>query len=446
MAKMGKKGEAVTSFAFVKTSMKLIGAVGAGLLLLGQGGVGMAQKAKSATPDLAAQRKAARAEGLPLTPVDLKRNPPVPDEENAAFAYQQIMGEMENLPDWEERTKQLDQWLLGERVEQGSALARKFAADTAPFLARIEAATRLPNSEFYRDYTEGEDTTDTNYRRLRALLIVLLTQVRVQSADSSASKAMQTMGSVARLTQHLHFERTPVALELMDNFEVVTLPLWMQLMQRTLKQPDGLANARAVAQAFGTLPNMAALYGSPIFGSFARLQRMRQDHRYHYVVTTEQGKVEIDWEDADATEARALDYARKANALLLRFSDKPTETAKDLKLLNEQQKEKVRSDRTYSFAYAQSRIVEETMPIMLELVAVHRMRQIVLELAAIHQQGKAFPKSLEELQGVSVEDPLSGKPFGYSHTERSFQLSSVGRNGQADKGTKKSDDIVLAFP
>jgi len=190
-----------------------------------------------AAASLPAELKAAKAEGLALTPEDLIQTPRVADERNAALLYQQI--NLANITSTDEDV------LTAVRKPHPTPAQRKAASavilKAAPALLLAEKAADLPGCDFHRSWALGPDLPLPEYGVLRKLARVLAAKAAIQADSGYPEEALRSIRIGACITYHL-------------GDEPILIPLLVRIAIERLRYPRCSAGRNMLAGASSSGP------------------------------------------------------------------------------------------------------------------------------------------------------------------------------------------------
>ena len=178
----------------------------------------------TARQELAIVRAEASALALSVAPAR------VPDGDNAALVYQQVIENMETEGFWPPAAR--DQWLMW--LDPAQEEADFTDPDLAAFLElqqgllqMIRDATQLPSCYFERDYAHPSiDMQLPELQGLRAMQRLLALQARFESGQGHVAEAVTTINAMYRLAEHTGLEPVLVTALLtiaMENMATKTL-------------------------------------------------------------------------------------------------------------------------------------------------------------------------------------------------------------------------------
>lgn len=154
------------------------------------------------------QAKLARAEGIPLSASEIAAHIPViPDTENAAPYYRQLVG----LKFDSNRSVALS-WQVNFRSSRPDIQsAEKFLASNTSILEPVERATLLPHCNFNRDWNEGYAILNREYAPIKSAAKMLLLRGAVAAAKNNSQLAILELRRTLQMSRHLSEEPSEIS-------------------------------------------------------------------------------------------------------------------------------------------------------------------------------------------------------------------------------------------
>jgi hypothetical protein len=401
--------------------------------------------------DLAAQRAAARREGIPLKPSELQAPLP-PTDRNAAPVYRQLAELLQEKP-LDVGTDAIRGSLGVHVAHPAEAVDRvqKLLTERQDVMALIHEAVTKPACVFQRDWSRGTLMEFHEFAPIREAARLLKAESYFLAREGRYQEAIEKQTLGFRVAQHTAVEPFLIA-------QLVGLAcesIAFSGLENTLCMagPDaGVAEAARQAVAAhrlaprlsralkGELVLFSATLGAMRNGSYyAALEEMRKDAAESPAapglieedvrkMTPRQRQVRSQW--LDALEARFIGEMR---ALIARC-DQPYPTFKPfIQRLQDRERQPswnplVQQSQMMSSVYAQAN----------GRFAQSRAREEVLLAGAAALAYKAqhgmFPDRLEAALPQPPTDPLTGKPLHYRREPEGFVVYSVGEDGSFDGG------------
>src|SRR5579871_3520726 len=143
--------------------------------------------------------KAAKQEGLLMTPADLERPVPVPDNQNAALLYSQFPPV--KVSDQEDAVRSAV--LKGKATAADRQATQRLLDKAAPQLRLAEQAAALPDCDFHRNWKLGPNLLLPEYAPIRETARLLGVKAVMQSDAGHPEAALHTVWVGMRMAQHL---------------------------------------------------------------------------------------------------------------------------------------------------------------------------------------------------------------------------------------------------
>jgi hypothetical protein len=397
-----------------------------------------------AAATLPGEIKAARQEGLPLTPADLTGSVAIPEEQNAAPLYARL-GSVNVYP-------KADDYLIavikGKATNAERKAAQRLLLRAVPQLRLVEQAAMRTDCDFHRDWSLGPDLLFPEYAPIHQTARLLAAKAMLQSEAGQPEAALATIRIGAHMAQHVGKEPTLVAVRLRLNIEGILDRVAQQVFNRAADRPDLSRMAEQTEQAFGLSPDL----DRGLRGEFVMCRIMVDTLR------KDKGGSWLKAGLADAYEAHSVSFWRRVFAAEKRTTGDPMATYSAIKAVDDAEaaleKDKEGSLKpTYEWS---DLLCPKLAPIADRVVrndAQRRLRHVLVALLSYRRRTGHFPPSLGLLTPAAPLDPYLGLPLHYRRTASGFRLYSVGPNLRDDGGnvipSKEGElppDIVTTFP
>ena len=397
------------------------------------------------------QRRAARREGLPLLPEDLRRNPPVPEGQNAA----PILRELHRL--WESKPeKERDAWASAAshcyQHPENPKLRVAFEAGVRKYSDLVQLAEKVttrPHCDFAYDWSVGvnfddsELTSVNNFARLFATRSLIATKPKVAFAEAAHA------ANLGRLLQE-----TPTLIHVMLGAAAQAAADKAYISSLKRFGPSHLA--RETLTAFGTTPDPEFYCRGEIVMVLATLKQQRERRTKPPTEGNSMWGNSSSWESISSIsplagpywEERVLLFWREVFGILRTTRDDPIRRG----YLLEVQINRWSNDRLH---LPQNLIALILGPIYAQGIistpkkaeTSRALRETTLSLLETKAKTGAFPE-----KPTLPRDPYSGKSLGYRREGSGCAVWSVGPNGNDDGGValskkdRKVLDLVVWLP
>lgn len=400
---------------------------------------------------LPAELSAARRDGLPLSPADLRPSPPVPPSQNAAPIYRQIdvaFRARQSLADADGETAAAA--LRRSATEADKQKVRAALARWEPQMRLAETAAGRTGCDFARRWELGPELEYTEFPSMRRLARFFAVRALLDSDAGRPDAAFRSIAVGAKIGRHAATDPTAIGLLMQIAIGAIMNREFQRVVVANKNRPDILRLASQATRAFGPPPDLRhALRGEVVMGRVAVDMIPRGGPSAKRVSSGR--RLGEKWA-ADAFDARLLSDWRQAFAALKADQTNLPAAYRALKTLDEQQ-----AAHDQEPTYEVNGIV---IPVFSRLVlkVMHgeefaRLRQTLLALVAFRQKTGGYPSALAALPSPVPPDIFTGRPPRYRKTSDGFLLYSVGEDGRDDGGKTHSEergkgapDIVVSDP
>ena len=407
---------------------------------------------------LPVERAAAKRQGIPLTPEDLIRTPPVPSAQNAAPLYREITASLQQM--------QPASWdgvrpvILNQATEADRRMTRLLLDQYRSIMERAEQASRLQDCDFQRDWKLGVNVPFPEYSYLRQIVRLYAAQATLQCDTNQPLNAFHSLLIAARIARHMGQDSCVNSL--------MTRAMMASTIDRPLIRTIQIYGNRSETLQLAT--QIEELIGEPfdlekgLRGEcVVRLQtltllRKNDPHAlapgYAPLYPPHASKQIV----LDAWEVHCLSYWRGLMSGVSSVEGDPMETYRVVKAATVTENAEIVGVRkhlkpTYEMSPQLESDYSDVAQRLVVIEARHRLRQTLIGLLAYRLQKGQFPEKLTELKPLPPEDPFARQPLHYRKTKTGFLLYSVGINLADDNGDGGSrirggdpPDIVIAFP
>jgi hypothetical protein len=242
-----------------------------GLALASSPVVGLLTLSISGPSLLERQRAAARREGIPLTPEDLRPNPPIPDSQNAGPLLKELTKRYRTLPEKERIAwEKLSGDLL--KAPEDEALRATFLDSEQRYATLIhlaQDASALPHCDMAYDWSQGPDLLFPEFAVLRQFARILTAKAYLAS---DATHAWTSIAQAAQLGNRIG--ETPCLIAALVSVAIHAIADKGYIA--TLKRFGPSQQAHATLAAFGAPPDPELYFGGEVILSTVAMKQMRQ--------------------------------------------------------------------------------------------------------------------------------------------------------------------------
>lgn len=218
------------------------------------------------------ERRLARQEGLPLTPDDLRRKPPLTSAENAAIEYKVL------FPHFDLKSKEntaVSNCRLGKPKPGDEMLAAAVLQRLREPLAALVVATRKPHCDFEKDYSQGANLLFGELARAKQAAKLLSLQARAEADRGQLDRAIDTLAATQRLARHVGEEPAVIAYLVDISIESIVHQQFAYVLQRATRNDSALRYAQKAVDGFGPLPSIRFALGGEIVMGQIEIPRIR---------------------------------------------------------------------------------------------------------------------------------------------------------------------------
>jgi len=409
---------------------------------------------------LPAELAAARREGLPLEPSDLRRKPPVPDSRNAAPFLREMAREYE-----QSRAVATDGDVLAAlrrpgRTDADRDAARAVLARGSRMVDLAEKAAARPDCDMEKPYELGPDVTFPEFAAARQAARLLAMRAVLSSDARRLQAAFRDIATGYRLGHLVGREPVVIAMLVRIAVEAIMGRAFEQIVLDHIREPRVIRLAQGALASQGPLPSIEhACRGEVIFGRISmKIVRRGGDLG---ALTGSQPSADLRRQTAseagrnafcDASEARIVAFWRKSFAAL---REHPGDYAaqSDAQAAAIREVEANSRKPSYLLADILAPVFARVGDKILQLQVLRKLRAQLLRIVGYCNRTGVFPTGLRDLGGTLPMDPFSGMPLLYRRTASGFVLYSVGEDREDDGGIgvkpgpdKPVPDIVVQYP
>lgn len=399
---------------------------------------------------LPAELSAARRNGLPLSPADLRPSPPVLPSQNAAPLYRRIDAAFrarQSLADADGATA--GAFLRPNGRGANRQKVRAALARWEPQMRLAEQAAGRAGCDFARDWKLGPSLLLPEFASMRLLARFLAARAILESKAGRPDAALRTIAVGAKVGRHMSANPLAIALLMHLAVQAIMDRSFIRVVVMNKDRPGILRLAADTNRAFGPPPNLRhALSGEVVMCNImSEMLRDRSKPRPPLsFLSSSGGARQI---AGDAWQARMLSYWRRVFAALRANGDDMPALSHALKALADQQDANANKP-TYEMGALLMPVFSKIPLKMMQGEEQARLRQTLLALVLYRQKTGGYPSNLAALSSPAPSDIFTGRPPLYRKTADGFLLYSVGEDGRDDGGKsfpgKAALDIVVSDP
>lgn len=421
------------------TGVTLAASPVAGLFTLAVAGPGLLEK----------QREAARREGIPLIPEDLKRNPPVPESENAGPLLKELTRRYSAIPEAEKRAydKLYEAFSKSPDDPAARAALQKGLVSYTELLALAERASALPHCDMGYDFSLGPNLLFPEFAVLRHFARMFAARAWLAT---EADAAWEDIARTAKLG-NLIFETPCIIAALVG---VAIHGIADRAYIATLKRFGPSSKARETLQAFGPPPEPEHYFGGEVILGTVAMKLLREGK-------LRGGEIVGDSEDSSAWrsiagvapiaapiwEKQILLFWREAYPIVreVQRTGRYEELGPRLEALGKSwERDRINVAQNLMALILFPVFSQATTKTHVHTLALRRLRETALALSEEKAKTGAFPAT-----SALPTDPFSPEkqPLRYKKESAGCVLYSVGQDekddGGVEKRTKSSNGLDL---
>jgi hypothetical protein len=413
---------------------------------------------RSVARQLPAQRAAAKRLGLPLTPDELRRHPPVPPARNAAVIWTTILA----LPPSDWPTNFENDVLLSIVGLDGSsgdwANAGRILRKYSKLLRLANQAAARPECDFQSKWELGPLMPLLHTSAGRHLTWLLCADAAVAAKSGDPEHAMRSVATAARIGRQSGQEDELIGFLASLSCESIVHSTFVAIVEDHPNDPMLLAAARRAETAFNPPFDLRTYLQQDLVVSLVLNEQMRNGtysggNAPPFVLKL----LGLDNEFlADAFESRQFETW---NALFVVLSKGNYDLVEQRRQLTDLSNRKQAAaglrcmDITYFMSDMMSPIYSSLSVKLMQNEAERRLREVMLALFEYRLKHRGFPNALSDLPTAPPLDPFDNQQLRYKLTPKGFLLYSIGRDFKDDggkvtppKGSYIPPDMVIAYP
>lgn len=399
---------------------------------------------------LPAEMAAARRDGLPLGPADLRPNPPVPPSQNAAPLYRQITSLVKARA--REEGDAYSNYLKGPRDSATTSRVKVLLAEWAEPLRLSELAAKRPHCDFKRPWEQGPAVMFPEFAAMRGVARALAARAIIENAEGHPLQALETVRTIACISRHAGEDPIVIGMLVQIALQSIGERPFDEVVCTHLDDPAVATKARSVLREFDPPADLEySLRGEVVVCRVSMGIVRNQPNELERFVGYKPPNGGIRREMTDAWEANMLRYWRRAFSALRETEHDGLARSRRLKALGAEW-ESHEKEPGYEMSAILMPIYANAQDKALGEAARKNLREGLLRIADFHRRFHRFPTASESVP-LLPQDPFANAPMKYRPTSDGFALYSIGENlrddGGNDRPAKKGDpapDIVIRVP
>lgn len=396
-----------------------------------------------------------RGMGIPTEPDQLKPNPPVPDNENAAPLYTEIFKEQAEFG----KKNRLDVRYLNEYT--GAAADNAAYAQASKrydsIFRKIDRISEFKQIDFKHDYNKGFDLMFPEFTEIKGISKVLSPRTRFQVGRGEFDAALKNIETQLTIVDHLSEEPLLIGALVAIALQSIAYANTEFFLGAIKDNQPMLAKTEAVLLRHQKLPNMRqALVGELVLGRLA-IRSIKSWNDLTMISDSGEPSAlqrSLDRVTMNDPAFRKMFEAKQVQTWREFFESAPKgprEYAGYDKAMEALDK-KLEADQSL-----ENRVNQLLFPLfsqagkaMLRCQAQQRLELIAVKLLRMRPTG--LPKDLKQFGDLAI-DSSTGKPMGYVRKGRGFKVWIAGHDGVDNGGkpfvsgmsSRAGTDQVLGF-
>jgi len=401
---------------------------------------------------LPVELEAARREGLPLAPGDMRPAQRIPQAQNAAPLYRQLDAALgarsRAVKDEESKVVVLARSHKASDKQQARAIITRRGKE----ISLAEQAAIRPYCRFDRPWELGPEVLLPEYASMREIARLLCARAILEGDSGNPRAAMQTISTGSKVGRHAGED--PIMIGLLVNIAIYAImdSAFQDVILAHRNNPQIIALASRVA-SYPPLPDLEHSFGGEVVMCRVAVSMVRQNptasERLLRLLGRRTGRTRAIM--SDAWETRMLEYWRACFRGIRSNRGDPIGQANALRVLGEDLAPREK-EPTYELAAILMPVFSQAALKLAAGQEQQRLRKTLIELVKFKQKTERWPDSLSQLPVPPETDIFTNKLPIYRKTLDGFILYSVAENFKDDGGQAKRDqktgafDLVIQYP
>lgn len=405
---------------------------------------------------LPAELQRAKQDGIPLEPADLRAQPPIPDEKNAATIYAAFLPHLQKMEAKHRGTLSSTRaFLTGKASAAQTADAWRALAESKESLDEIAAATKRPFCDFHHRWEDGYRMVFPEFSELKSAAYYLTARARVLGSQGKVSEAFDVIARVDGLARHAGMSPILIAKLVEVSIHGIVMAEFCHLVELSAGSPALLAKAQRTLDGFGPLTDLRpAFYGEMVLGritlhqihTFGDLRGLTEQASGENPEGKTGGGPELpDW-FLKGTEAK---FVARWRQTLEAMPKDPAEWEKTFQVLEKADRE-MQADNS-----PVNQLNQVLFPVLAQsplavghLEAYRHIAATSIRLIQDWGRTGQFPAALPAYGPYAI-DPFDGKPLRYRKEATGFTIYSIDRDRKDNGGSPQKNgamgDLVRSF-
>ncbi len=387
------------------------------------------------------QRAAARREGIPLTPEDLRPNPPIPDAQNAGPLLKELTRRYGAIPEPEKRAydKLYEAFSKSPDDPTARAALQKSLVQYADLMQLVERASALPHCDMAYDWNLGPNLLFPEFAVLRHFARMLSTRAWLAT---DASSAWRDIACVAKLGNLI--SETPCLIAALVGVAIHAIA--DRAYVATLKRFGPSVQAHETLFAFGPPPSPEHYFGGEVVMNTITMKLIRREGlQIINDVGSDAESLDVNWKPDKLLTPLAAPFWERQMIMLWRQAfpqiREAQRTGRYAELgrwfdvtLKQVEQDKMNLPQNLMVAVLFPVLSQATNKTHLQTATLRHLRETALALLEAKAKTGTFPTSPS-----LPSDPFSptGQPLRYRKDGDGCVLYSIGQDHTDDGGVEK---------
>ncbi|HVT11222.1 MAG TPA: hypothetical protein VHE55_03065 [Fimbriimonadaceae bacterium] len=398
----------------------------------------------------------ARQDGIPLEPNDLRPNPPVPDDRNAANIYGSFFPHLDKVESKHRGIRNaVSTFLTDTATDEQAAEVRQVLAESRESLDEILAATNRPYCDFRFHYEDGAKLLFPQFAQFKVAGSLLVARAHDLARQGHIAEAYDLLARVDALARHAG--QPPVFIGKLVELSIrgMAMTEFSHLLELSADRPPLLAKAQATLDGFGPLTDLRPAFGGELVMGRIMIHQIHTLGDLQALTSESSGTGDgsqagggpklPDWV-TKGMDARLISRWRQA---IEAMPANPAEWDKAYHVLQATD-QAVEADDSMVGKVSQLLfpVLAQSARAVGHLDASRRIAATSIRLLQDRLTKGSLPATLPNYGAVSV-DPFDGKPLRYRLNRDGFTIYSIDRDGVDNGGTApvggKQGDLVRTY-
>jgi hypothetical protein len=389
-----------------------------------------------------------RKAGMPLEPKDIRPNPPIPDDQNAAPLYRDLFRRIEIVfTNYPNLRNGLSTGMKGTGTsKQRQDVERALASLDGTLITLAAVARKRPYCDFHYPFEQGGNLMFLELSRAKNAAKLLVAKAHFLGAQGRIADAYDLLGAAQSISRHVG--QTPHLIAMLDQIAIdsTVMAEFNHLLQNSAGSAALLDKAQQTLDSFGAYANLRNAFGGEIV--WGRLI-MHKIHTMHDLAeaATSGGSGSNEPISPSMLQAFEVKFLSRWREVYEASSFDPNDWRRAYPAW------KAIGDRVEADHDLDNTVTAMLFPVFLPALSVgtqqakRNLAATSLRLMQVHLRTGAYPITLPAY-GPMALDPFDGRPLRYRRVGAGFKIYSIGQDfkdhgGRPPSGRQHGDIVVL---